>query len=131
MSTTNKNITIINTILKYIRHISFILFLIAMIYLFPSFKKIDFGNTCFFISIVYIITTFIMFFIKNKQEETNTLNNFVLTFMHLYICLIAYKYQEISNYIINNNASYFKFNFIIISICMVILIINKFLVSNN
>lgn len=131
MPATNKSISLIKIILKYTRHITFIFFLIAMICLFPSFKKTDFGNICFYISIVYIIATFIMIFIKNEQEETKALNNFVLIFLHLYICLIAYKYQIISDYVINTNTSYFKFNFIIISICMIILIINKFLISNN
>lgn len=131
MQVTHKTTNIIKTIMIYSRHISFIAFLVAIILLYPSFEKTKYGTICFYISIVYIITTFIMFFIKNKQEETNLLNNFVLIFMHLYICFIAYKYQTIANYLIDSNTSYFSFNYIIISICITVLIINKLLISNT
>lgn len=121
----------LNKLFLYIRHISFIAFLIAIIVLYPSFKKYDLGNISFIISIIYIIITFIMFFIKNNYEETSFFNNFVLCFMHMYICYVAYKYYLIKDYAITGDGRYFKFNFLMISICMIILCFNKIFIANN
>ena len=121
----------INRLLLYIRHISFIAFLIAIIVLYPGFKKYNLGNICLFVTFAYIIITFIMFFIKNKYEENSFFNNFVLCFLHIYICYVAYRYYLVKDYAIGGNDNYFGFNFLMISICMIILCFNKILIANN
>ena len=113
----------------YSRHISFIIFLIAEIILYPSFEKFEFGKICLIVSLVYIVVTFIMFFVKNKNEESSVFNNFVLCFLHIYILFVAYKYYLIKDYAIISNTSYFSFNFLMISICISILCINKLLIT--
>ena len=118
-------------ILLYLRHISFIMFLIAMIIMLPGFYKYDTGTICLITSLVYTIITFIVMFIKNKNEESSFFNNFVLCFLHLYICLVAYKYNMIGNYATNINNEYFSFNFLMISICMGILCVNKLIIINS
>ena len=122
---------LIRNILLYLRHISFIAFLVAIIILFSAFGKYYLGNVCLIVSFLYIIVTFIVIFIKNKNEESSLLNNFVLCLLHLYICFVAYKYSIIGNYPINVNNEYFSFNFLIISICMTILCLNKIIIMNN
>ena len=91
--------------------------------------KYDLGNICFIIAFLYIISTFIMFFIKNKYEESNIFNNFVLWFMHIYICYVSYRYYLIKDYAITGDDIYFKFNFLMISICMIILCFNKIIMA--
>lgn len=118
-------------ILLYIRHISFIAFLVAIIVLYPSFDKYKIGNICLIVSLVYIILTFMMIFVKNKNEEDNFLSNIVLCFLHLYICFVAYKYQTIGSYALFNNTEYFSFNFLMISICMGILCANKLIIASS
>ncbi len=118
-------------LLLYFRHISFILFLIAIIILYSGFEKFNFGKLCLIISFIYIIITLIMFFTKNKYEESNVFNNLVLCLLHFYICFVAYKYYLIMDYPIINNTGYFSFNFLMISICMIILSANKFVISIN
>ena len=113
----------------YLRHISFILFLLAEIVLYSSFEKFKFGKLCLIISLIYIIVTFIMFFIKNKYEESNIFNNFVLCFLHLYIYFVASKYYLVKDYPVINNSNYFSFNLLMISICMSILCINKIIIA--
>ena len=118
-------------LILYFRHISFILFLVAIIILYSGFEKFNFGKLCLIISFIYIIITFIMFFIKNKYEETNVFNNLVLCFLHFYICFVAYKYYLVWNYPVISNSNYFGFNFLMISICMSILSVNKIIISTN
>ena len=113
----------------YSRHISFIIFLIAEIILYPSFEKFEFGKICLIVSLVYIVVTFIMFFVKNKNEESSVFNNFVLCFLHIYILFVAYKYYLIKDYAIISNTSYFSFNFLMISICISILCINNLFIT--
>lgn len=115
----------------YIRHLSFIAFLIAIIVLYSGFFKFDFGMICLIISMIYILFTFIMIFVKNVNEEYSLFNNFVLSFLHLYICFIAYKYYFVADDAIVGNLIYFKVNFFIISLCMLILTINKILLTNS
>lgn len=115
----------------YTRHISFICYLIAIIVLFPSFDNLKFGNVYLIISFIYIITSFFMFFIKSENEEKNILNNCVLSFFHIYICLIAYKYNLAFNYIIGDYSNYFNMNFILISICSILLITNRIIIANS
>ena len=107
------------------------MFLIATIILFPGFNKYNLGNVCLIVSLIYIVVTFIVIFIKNKNEEFSLFNNFVLCFLHLYICFVAYKYTIIGNYAISVNNEYFSFNFLMISICMGILCVNKLIIINS
>lgn len=117
--------------LLYLRHISFIAFLWAMIVLYPGFSKYDLGTLCFSFSFIYICITFIMFFVKDKNEENSLLNNFVLCFLHIYICFLAYRYSIVHNTMFSNVDMYFKVNFFIISLCMFILTINKIILANS
>ncbi len=119
----------LNKCFLYVRHVSFIAFLIAIIILYPAFMKYDLGNICFIISFLYIISTFIMFFIKSINEENNLFNSLVLCFLHIYICYVSYRYYLIKDYAITGDGSYFKFNFLMISICMIILCFNKIIIA--
>lgn len=121
----------LNNIFLYVRHISFIAYLIAMIYLYPSFHTYSFGILCLALSMFYIITTFIMFFVKNDNEEKNFLNNFVLFFLHGYVCFLAYKFTSIYNVAFTEVDMYFKINFFIISVCLFILTMNKIILANS
>ena len=113
----------------YLRHISFILFLLALIILYSSFEEFKYGQLCLIVSLIYIFVTFVMFFIKNKDEESNIFNNFVLCFLHTYICFVAYKYYLIKDFPIISNSDYFSFNLLMISVCMSVLCINKIIIA--
>lgn len=131
MKTMLSNMKKIQNTLLYIRHFSFIAFLIAMTILYPAFNKFKLGNIYIVIFLIYILSTFIMFFIKNKNEEDNILNSIVVTFLNIYICLIAYKYNILSSYVIDNSYSYFNFNITMIAFCMLIITINKLIIINT
>lgn len=115
----------------YLKHFSFIAFLVAMVILYSSFHKYSLGTFCLIVSYIYIIITFIMMFIKNKNEETGIFNNLVICFLHIHICYIAYRYYLIKDFTIGANDQYFKFNFLMISICMTILCFNKILIASE
>ena len=121
----------LNVFVLYIRHISFIIYLVAMIYLYTGFYKYSFGIICLVLSLFYIITTFVMFFIKNDNEEKSILNNLVLCFLHGYVCFLAYRYSNVYNVAFIDIDSYFKINFFIISICLFILTMNKMIIANS
>ena len=121
----------LNSLILYIRHISFIAYLIAMIYLYTAFYKYSFGVICLIFSFFYIITTFVMFFIKNKNEENSILNNLVLCFLHSYICFLAYRYSSVYNVAFIHVDDYFKINFFIIAICLFTLTMNKIIITNS
>ncbi len=119
-----------NTFL-YLRHFSFIAFLVAMLYLYPGFHTYNFGILCLVLSMFYIIITFIMFFVKSDTEEMNFLNNFVLFFLHGYVCFLAYRFTSVYNVAFTDADIYFKINFFIISICLFILTMNKIILANS
>lgn len=122
---------ILKNVLLYFRYVSFIAFLVAIIIMYPGFHKYNSGNVCLILSFIYIIMTFIMMFIKNYDEENSIFNNFVLCFLHIYICFVAYKYHVIGNYAIDVNNEYFSFNFLMISVCMFILSVNKVIITSK
>lgn len=121
----------IKVILFYLRHISFIAFLISMIIMYPSFHNYNLGIVCLITSFIYIIISFITIFIKSSSEENSIFNNFVLCFLHMYICFVAYKYHLVGNYATDINNEYFSFNFLMISICMFVLSINKLIITSK
>ena len=121
----------LSNIFLYFRHVSFIAFLVAMIYLYPSFHMYSFGVLCFVLSMIYIIITFVMFFVKNSVEENNFLNNFVLFFLHGYVCFLSYRFTAVYNVAFTEVDIYFKINFFIISICLFILTTNKIILANS
>lgn len=125
-----KRMKTLSNIMLYLRHISFIEFLICMIILYSAFFKFDLGIVCLIISFIYIIMTFVLFFIKNKNEENNIFNNFVLIFLHSYVGIVAYRYLIIANSAVMSNATYFSYNFFMISLCLFILTINKIIICN-
>ena len=118
-------------IILYLRHISFIAFIICIIILYSGFLKYSIGNVCLVVSFIYIIMTFLLFFIKNRNEESNTFNNIVLIFLHFYICVVAYRYIIIASNAMMENTTYFSFNFFMISLCLSILSVNKIIICNT
>lgn len=117
--------------LYYFKYISFILFLYSAIVLYPSFISLKIGTICLILLVIYSIITFIMFFTKSRGEQYNLLNNFVLCFLHIYTCFVAYKYNLIGDVFDASTTSYFNFNFFVISLCLFTLTINKIILSNT
>lgn len=117
-------------ILYYFKYISFIFFLCATIVLYHGFTSFKIGICCLVLVIVYAVVTFVMFFTKFHGEQYNLLNNFVLCFLHLYTCFIAYKYDAIGD-VFGISMAYFKLNFFVISLCLFTLTINKLLLANT
>ena len=120
----------LNNLVLYLRHISFIEFMICVVILYSAFFEFDLGIPCLIISFLYIIMNILLFFIKNNREQNNAFNNFVLIFLHFYVGIVAYRYLVISNAAIMSNSSYFTFNFFMISLCLCILSINKIIICN-
>ena len=118
-------------ILLYTRHISFIAFIISIIIIYPAFNKFELGTLCSVTTFIYIVITFIMFLAKNKNEETHLLNNLVILFLHIYVYSLAYNYTLFENYAITDNLDYFKLNFLILSICISALTVNKLIISQS
>lgn len=117
---------IIRTILLYLKHITFIGFLYAGILLYPGLIESKIGICCLVFFIVYSIVTFLMFFVKSKGEQDNSLNNFVMSFLHLYFMFITYRYtSSIGLELVNE--SFFPINYFIASLSMFILSANKFI----
>lgn len=117
--------------LYYFKYISFILFLYSAIVLYPSFISFKIGTICLILLVIYSIITFIMFFTKSRGEQYSLLNNFVLCFLHIYTCFVAYKYDLIGDVFDASTTSYFNFNFFVISLCLFTLTINKIILSNT
>lgn len=121
---------IINTFTIYLRHISFIGFIFSGIMIYPSLKDEKFGLLCLTLILIYSFVNLIMFFIKSKKELGNFLNNFVVCILHIYMMLIAYKYISSIDFPIINQ-SFFSFSYLIASISMFVLIINKFILISS
>lgn len=117
--------------LYYFKYISFICFLYAAIVLYPGFISIKMGIICLVLLVIYSIITFIMFFTKSSGEQYSLLNNFVLCFLHVYTCFIAYKYDLIGDVFDVSTTSYFNLNFFVIALCLFTLTINKIILANT
>lgn len=117
--------------LYYFKYISFILFLYSAIVLYPGFISIKMGIICLVLLVIYSIITFIMFFTKSSGEQYSLLNNFVLCFLHVYTCFIAYKYDLIGDIFYVSTTSYFNLNFFVIALCLFTLTINKIILANT
>lgn len=116
--------------LFHFKYISFIFFLYAGVILYPSLVSMNIGICCLVLLVIYSITTFIMFFVKSSEEQYNVLNNFVLCFLHIYFCFIAYKYYSIGDAFGIANTTYFNLNYFVAALCLFVLTINKFILSN-
>lgn len=117
---------IINTIFLYLKHITFIGFLYASILLYPGLLGSDIGKCCLVFVIIYSLVTFLMFFIKSKEEQNNFLNNFVVSFLHLYFMFITYRYISSLGLELTNKM-FFPTNYFIATLSMFILSANKFI----
>ena len=117
--------------LYYFKYISFICFLYAAIVLYTGFISIKMGIICLVLLVIYSIITFIMFFTKSSGEQYSLLNNFVLCFLHIYTCFIAYKYDLIGDVFDVSTTSYFNLNFFVIALCLFTLTINKIILANT
>ena len=117
--------------LYYFKYISFILFLYSAIVLYPGFISIKMVIICLVLLVIYSIITFIMFFTKSSGEQYSLLNNFVLCFLHVYTCFIAYKYDLIGDVFDVSTTSYFNLNFFVIALCLFTLTINKIILANT
>ena len=124
------NVDVVKNITLYIKHLSFIAFLIAGIVLYPILIEYQMGKLCLIIFLVYTIITFITIFIKNEIETYNVVNNIVVCALHIYTCFIAYKYYLVSDVVFINNAEYFNLNFLMLAICILVLTVNKIILSN-
>ena len=117
--------------LYYFKYISFIFFLYSAIVLYPGFISLKIGTICLALLVIYSIVTFIMFFIKSSSEQYSLLNNFVLCFLHVYTCFVAYKYNLIGDVFDVSITSYFNLNFFVIALSLFTLTINKIILANT
>lgn len=113
----------------YFKYISFICFLYATIILFPDLISSSMGICCFSLILIYSLVSFVMFLGKFKGEQYNSLNNFVLCFLHFYVCFVAYKYQSFGN-VLDTNTAFFELNYFITSLCLFVLTVNKFILKS-
>ncbi len=111
----------------YLKNITFIGFLISGIILYTDFIKSNFGIICFVLFMIYSLISFILFFVKNKHESEHSINNLVVIFLHCYLMIVAFRYLNGMNTVISNN-SFFDINYIMISVAILTLAINKILV---
>ena len=117
---------IIKTIFVYLKYLSFIIFLYAGTIIYPKMNSSKLGIICLICYFIYIIFTFLMLFIKNKKENEHIFNNIVAIILHIYILIIAIKFDNYYNInmLIPN---FFNINYIILSISMLMLTTNKFI----
>lgn len=114
----------IRTLFLYLNHFTFIGFLYAGIILYPGLLDSNSGIACLILFIIYSLVTFLMFFIKSKEEQSNALNNFVVCFLHIYFIFVAYRYTS-SVGIQLTNQMFFPINYFISGLSMFILSANK------
>lgn len=122
---------IFKNILYYLKYFSFICFLIAAVIVYPSLMSFNMGICCLVLTVLYSIVTIVMFLSKNKGEQYNIFNNFVLCFLHFYFCFIAYKYYSVGDVFNDQNNLYFSLNYFVASLCLFILTINKFILTEK
>lgn len=121
----------IKKIMLFLRHISFIIFIVSITILYSGFFKYKFGKICLFLSFVYILLYFVFFLLKNKNEQGNMFNNFVLMFLHIYVSYIAYRYMLVANDAFTNGTTYFAYNFFVIALCLFVLSFNEIIICNT
>ena len=117
-------------ITNYFKYITFICFLYASILLYPGLVKEKMGIICLIMVIIYSITTFIMIFVKNKDEEKNIFNNIVISILHFYFCFVTFRYRNTIGFQLTDTY-FFPLNYFISSLAMLILTFNKLILWQN
>ena len=115
---------VFNAILFYFKYLTFIGFIYAGVLLYPGLIENKIGIVCLALLIIYIITTFFMFFVKSKNEEKNTFNNLVICLLHLYFMFLAYRYITLNGLELVE-PRFFQINYFIASLSIFILTFNK------
>lgn len=123
--------SLFRNLVYYFKYISFICFLYGIIVLYPGLLSLKMGICCLVCVIIYSIVSFVMFFAKFNGEQYGLLNNIVVCVLHGYFCFIAYKYSLVGSISIGINDFYFSLNFFVGCLCLVVLTVNKFIVSDD
>lgn len=113
-----------NNKLYIISNIIYTIITICFIYLYPNLKQAGYPGFLLIITyLLHCIITIYLFTIKDQKLNNNTLQNISTIIIYLYILLIIYKYKNnLTNQI---NIIYFKINYIIASISLLSITINK------
>jgi len=115
---------IIRTLFLYLNHFTFIGFLYAGILIYPGLLDSRTGILCLVLFIVYSLVSFLMFFVKSKEEQYSALNNFVVCFLHVYFMFVTYRYTSSIGLQLTNQM-FFPINYFISALSMFVLSANK------
>ena len=115
---------IFNIIVFYLKYLTFIGFIYAGVLLYPGLIVDKVGFTCLVLTVIYIVITFLMFFLKPKSEENNTFNNLVICLLHIYFMFLAYRYITLNGLQLAE-PKFFQINYFIASLSIFILSFNK------
>lgn len=111
----------VNNVLYRIKNILFILFLLGFIKLLPNIKEIDvFGTIIIILVIIFSIIMFYCYGVKDKNLNSNSIQNFLTILLYIYVFIVSCKYtQSINNNLNSISNLYFIINYIIIVISMI------------
>lgn len=122
--------SIVQKMAFYLKNITFICFLYAAVVLYSGLIKDKIGFVCLIIVIIYSLVTFFMLLVKNKEEESNVFNNIVVSLLHFYFCFITFRYcNSVGFQLVDSN--FFTFNYFIVSLSMLVLTFNKFILYKS
>lgn len=117
---------IANTVLFYLKYLTFAGFIYATIVMYPGLISDKIGIVCLVCAIIYILVSFAVFFKKTCSDRNNFLNGLVILLLHLYFMFLAYKYITLNGFLIENYRL-FQLNYVVAGLAILILTFNKIL----
>lgn len=117
----------INNVLYRIKNIMFLVFLYGSIRLVSNMKEASLiGYITLIGIIIYSLIMFYLYTKKNNKLNENIANNFVSISLDIFVYLLSLK--SINQYM---GIMYFKFNYIILIIIIIGIIINSFMLTKK
>lgn len=117
-----------NKFLYYIKNISFIGFLGALVYLFSNVNYTTISGKVFTVIILtYSIITILSIIFRDDKDTKSKLVNTVATLLHIYTIIITIGFVKCSNNFCNLKPDFLKINYLVISIVILSVIIDTLL----
>lgn len=119
----------LNSIIYRLRNVLFLLFMVGLIRLIPNIKELEFIGTIFIIFVfIYLLLDLYFYGCKSKELNNNKFQNILVIFLYVYVFIVSQRYiNSISDFTYEVDNMYYLINYIIISLALICIIINNFI----
>lgn len=119
----------LSSIIYRLRNILFILFMIGLIRLIPNIKELEFIGTIFIIFVfIYLLLDLYFYGCKSKELNNNKFQNILVILLYIYVFIVSQRYiNSINDFTYEVDNMYYLINYIIISLALICISINNFI----